>query len=116
MPNSNIALNSAAEVSSKVSEEIKQFLLDLEITTPMQVNNGCTCGGDDCQCSVMELTISCSDKGNDWQFQTGDNSFSGGCYSHNNWSVNWVDADTDMLTLHEHVIEELNERLDYVNN
>lgn len=34
----------------------------------------------------MQVTVSTND-GSDWSYQTGDNSYTGGCYGHAHWAV-----------------------------
>jgi hypothetical protein len=42
---------------------------------------------DDDEVSYLDLTIGLSDAGDEWSYQTGDNSFSGGAYCFPNWAV-----------------------------
>ena len=42
----------------------------------------------------IQLTVATNDKGDEWSYQTGDNSFTGGAYGLPHWAVIGVYADT----------------------
>lgn len=64
----------------------------------------------------MDLTIACCKDGKTWNFQTGDNSFTGSCYSLPCWAVTSIHADTEPSELIESVIEQLEDSLYYHND
>lgn len=45
--------------------------------------------------------------GHDWTYQTGDNSFSGGCYHYRHWSVIYLYRDSNCRELAREAVEEL---------
>jgi hypothetical protein len=57
--------------------------------------------------NYLELTIATNDNGDEWAFQTGDNSFTGDCYLLPHWSVNSILADTNIDELHAEIVNEL---------
>lgn len=54
----------------------------------------------------MQVTIA-TDDGRDWGFQTGDNSFSGGCYSFHHWSVIYLYPNSNCRDLARNAVNEL---------
>jgi hypothetical protein len=59
------------------------------------------------QWEYMDLTIACSDAGNVWNYQTGDNSFTGGAYGLPHWAVVSVDSESTQLDLLADIFEQL---------
>lgn len=54
----------------------------------------------------MQVTVSTSDM-RSWNYQTGDNSFSGACYGDPHWSVIYLYRDSDVQDLAETAVSEL---------
>lgn len=96
-------------LSTEVQTDIREFLQIVEVVTPFDVNGGCECGSgdEDCECRVMELTVACNDDGTQWDYQTGDNSFTGGAYSLPHWAVVYLSHRSDRDAVTEDVITEL---------
>lgn len=70
---------------------------------------------DDCRASEfdgdgdkpgMQVTIGTND-GDGWSYQTGDNSFTGGCYGKRHWSVLSLYRDSNCRELAREAVEEL---------
>jgi len=61
----------------------------------------------------LGLTIACSENGNSWNFQTGDNSYTGGVYGLPHWAVTSIQPDSDPLEVYEDVIDQLEELLSW---
>ena len=59
----------------------------------------------------MDLTIAVSENGDTWNYQTGDNSYTGGAYSLPHWAVTSVLPDTDPLELYDSITDQLEELL-----
>jgi hypothetical protein len=57
----------------------------------------------------LDLTIACNDQGDKWTYQTGDNSFTGSCYSLPHWAVTAVFENTTASELIEDVTRQLEE-------
>ena len=61
---------------------------------------------------TMDITIAsngvCPDS---WAFQTGDNSYSGGCYHYSHWAVGTIDKDTNEVDLGDDLLSQLDELL-----
>ncbi len=55
----------------------------------------------------MELTVTTNDTGTFWGYQTGDNSFTGGCHHFQHWAVTYVRIDTDIDELYAAIVDEL---------
>lgn len=54
----------------------------------------------------MQVTVSTRD-GSDWSYQTGDNSYSGGCYGHPHWSVVYLYRRSNCAELASSAVSEL---------
>ena len=63
-------------------------------------------------CPGMTVTIATTD-GNDWSYQTGDNSYTGGCYNYQHWAVVSLYKDSNCLDLAREAIEELKDLMAY---
>ena len=61
----------------------------------------------------MCVTIGASPDGR-WNFQTGDNSYTGGAYGHPVWGVVYLYRDTDTDGAAEAVLDEIAEQMAYV--
>lgn len=70
--------------------------------------------GDDYRCSDdphdntpgMPVTVATTD-GESWSYQTGDNSYTGGCYSHPHWSLIYLYRRSNCTELAREAVEEL---------
>ena len=61
---------------------------------------------------AMSITIATDDDCTDWQFQTGDNSYTGGCYSYPYWgvgSIARVDSAEQIANAADALLDELGE-------
>ena len=58
---------------------------------------------------TIQLTVGADKSG--WSYQTGDNSYTGGCYSYRHWSVQYVMKRTNALELARIIKSELKELL-----
>lgn len=66
---------------------------------------------DDDQPGMM-VTIATND-GEDWTWQTGDNSFMGSCYHYRHWGVGYLYRDTDCRDLAESMVDDMLEGVYY---
>jgi hypothetical protein len=57
----------------------------------------------------MSLTIGCNDEGTAWNYQTGDNSYTGGAYGSPNWAVVSLFRDSDPVGVANEAIDQLGE-------
>lgn len=64
---------------------------------------------------TMQLTIATDEHGERWNFQTGDNSYTGGAYGLPHWAVVEVAYDTEPEELASDVIDQLAELIDSSN-
>ena len=55
----------------------------------------------------LDLTIACDEAGESWNYQTGDNSFTGGAYGLPHWAVTSIQPDSDPLEVYTDVIDQL---------
>ena len=67
--------------------------------------------GDDYRCTddntpSMLVTVATTD-GESWSYQTGDNSYTGGCYSHPHWSVIYLTRRSNCTELASSAVDEL---------
>jgi len=100
------------KLTNEVKTELHSFIEKLEIAAPEDVNgelcDSCK-NGDCCEyvCSAMQLTIACNNDGTEWSYQTGDNSYTGGCYSLPHWAVGLVSHDCNRRQIMEDLIDQL---------
>ena len=59
----------------------------------------------------LDITFGTNENGTEWSYQTGDNSFTGGCYCHPHWAVEYIGKDTDRVELRDSIVDQLNELL-----
>ena len=57
----------------------------------------------------IQLTIGCDDALEQWSYQTGDNSYTGGAYHYPHWAVVEVYRDSDAAELAADIVEQLGE-------
>lgn len=55
----------------------------------------------------MQVTIGHNPNTGDWSYQTGDNSYTGSCYSYPNWAVIYLYRRSDTRDLARYAISEL---------
>ena len=86
---------------SEVIELLEELLLHVDMDEQMDITiatNGETC----------DVTGSVH-----WGYQTGDNSYTGGAYSYQNWAVGTLEYDTNVEELALDLIDQLEEHLAY---
>ena len=59
----------------------------------------------------LDLTVATSEQGDTWNYQTGDNSFTGGAYSLPHWAVTCVNPDSTVNDLYDAIVDQLSELL-----
>lgn len=62
---------------------------------------------------TMQVTISCDDDLEEWSYQTGDNSFTGGCYGHPYWGIAYITRDSNSSGVVGELIESLADVIDF---
>lgn len=72
--------------------------------------------GDDYRCSgseegppSMDVTIGWEPEDGSWNFQTGDNSFTGGAYGYRHWAVVYLDRRSNSTEMAREVRQQLDE-------
>jgi len=55
----------------------------------------------------MQVTVSTDDEMSSWNYQTGDNSYTGGCYGHPHWSIISLYRRSNCKELAKDAVEEL---------
>jgi len=91
--------------------EIKRLLIELK----SEISDDYRCSGDEENTldgektlAGMDVTIACNDlKSNEWGWQTGDNSFSGGAYCFHNWAVVNLYRRSNCTELAQDIIDQL---------
>ena len=61
----------------------------------------------------MFITIASDDDLTTWTYQTGDNSYSGSCYSYNHWGIGSLYRHSDCADLANDLLESLADTYDY---
>ena len=59
----------------------------------------------------LEITFAVNDDGSAWAYQTGDNSFTGACYSLPWWAVSTIVYGNDVRDVIDEIIEQLEDYL-----
>jgi hypothetical protein len=73
-------------------------------------------GGDEDDVPCMELTIACNNNGDQWNYQTGDNSYTGGAYSLPHWAVLYLSRDSDPVEVANEAIDQLLDLVAYCHD
>ena len=55
---------------------------------------------------ILQVTIASND-GDEWSYQTGDNSFTGSCYHYHHWGVGYLTKDTDCDEQAEYMVDQV---------
>jgi hypothetical protein len=82
-------------------KEVRELLISLK----SEICDDCRIADDE-DLPGMVVTIGYSTDG-DWNYQTGDNSFSGGAYGHPHWAVVYLYRRSNSLELARDVIDQL---------
>ena len=63
----------------------------------------------DCEdaCMSVQLTVGLSNTGEEWSYQTGDNSYSGGAYCFPHWAVIWCNENETPEEVYKNLIQEI---------
>jgi len=67
---------------------------------------------DDDEIPGMQVTIGYDDKTGKWNYQTGDNSYSGGAYGFPHWAVIGLYRDSNVKELTDDIINQINDSMD----
>lgn len=62
---------------------------------------------------AMQITISTNDNLTHWSYQTGDNSYTGGCYCDRYWGVGALYRDGDCAKLADSLLNDLSEQIEF---
>jgi hypothetical protein len=91
-------------ISTKVKLEIAEFLrLNIEEFQDDALEYG-----------GMDITFAINDDGDHWNYQTGDNSFTGSCYGLPHWAVTAIEEEDDVSIIYDTIIEQLDDALNAV--
>lgn len=94
-------LQERADLSAEVYSDIKGFIF----------SNIDEFRKDAAEYAGLDITFSTNDAGDQWNYQTGDNSYTGGCYSLPHWAIATIYEETDPLELYEDITSQLVELL-----
>ena len=86
-------------------EEIRQLLVSLK----GDIDDDYRCDEEDDEPGML-VTIATTD-GEGWNYQTGDNSFTGGCYGFRHWSVVYLYRDSNCRELGRDAVNELRDEV-----
>lgn len=75
------------------------------VKSQVRVDDECRAFEDD-TIPGIQLTVGCNDDGN-WNYQTGDNSYTGGAYGFRHWAVVGVYRDSNCLKLAKEIQRDL---------
>ena len=100
------------EISNPVKNEIRSFIYaNLKDWQSIALDSG----AEWCD-QFLEITFACDDGGKIWNYQTGDNSFMGNCYSLPIWAVETIDCFSSARELSASIIEQLSEQIALQNS
>ena len=89
-------------------KDVTDLLISLK--SNIQDDYQASCDPDD-DMPGMQVTISYNPDGEQWNYQTGDNSFSGGCYGDPYWAVIYLYRRSNCRELAKDVINELKDAM-----
>ena len=89
------------ELSNEVKQDISDFI-NMQLSTWIE---------DAIEYDGMDITFATNDDGDAWNYQTGDNSYTGCAYGLPHWSVSTILSDTTVASLYNDVISQLTELL-----
>jgi hypothetical protein len=87
-----------------MAHEIAQLLIELK----PQIDDDFRASENDDDIPGMQVTVSTNDM-QSWNYQTGDNSYSGGCYGDRHWSVIYLYRRSNCAQLAIEAVNELAE-------
>lgn len=107
----DVTLFDRGEIYREYRPTIKWFTIreikDLLVSLKSVIDDDCRCSDDpDDNRAGIQVTIS-TDDGSSWNFQTGDNSFSGACYGDNHWSAVYLYRNSNCMELARDAVNEL---------
>ncbi len=105
------ATNPLPLIDGTILDEIRMFISDsLDGWIADAIAYGCF---DDKESEYygMQLTIACSDDGTKWNYQTGDNSYTGNAYGLPHWAVVYIYPDSTTDELMNEIINQLEDLL-----
>tara|TARA_R110000744_G_scaffold86236_2_gene168516 strand:+ start:1184 stop:1486 length:303 start_codon:yes stop_codon:yes gene_type:complete len=88
-------------LADEVKSNIKEFL----------TQNWKSFQSDAVEYDGLDITFATNEKGDAWNYQTGDNSFTGGAYGLPHWAVTTIYKDDEVETILETIIDQLEECL-----
>lgn len=95
-------------LSSEVIADIKTLVNEIDVDTPNEVSGISKSDSDyEEENDYMQLTVACDEKGRYFNYQTGDNSYTGGAYGLPHWAVVYIGHDTNRDELATEIINEL---------
>lgn len=104
--------SSESDIRAMLGAELVELIerIKLEIQPGMHAFELTDAEARDAEPSI-QLTVATDDAAEHWRYQTGDNSFTGACYSEPHWSVVGVYRDSDAAELADEIAAELFERV-----
>mgnify|MGYP000474689750 CR=1 FL=1 len=89
----------------------KRDLRELVLSVKGEIDDDCLAFEEDDKPGI-QLTVGCDEKG-DWNFQTGDNSCSGGAYGFPHWAVVGVYRKSNCTEVAQDLLDQLHDLICY---
>ena len=106
----NMKINDFNNFCNRVTPEITNTLDRMQTNTNWEDSE---LYDPDCECSQIQITISCNDRLDTWSIQTGDNSYTGSCYGDPYWGIGYLMKDSNIPDLVESLLDSLSEVIEF---
>ena len=94
-------------MTTKQGKQMEREIRSLLIQLKREIGDDYRCTDDpDDNTPGMLVTVATTD-GESWSYQTGDNSYTGGCYSHPHWSLIYLYRRSNCAELASSAVDEL---------
>jgi len=92
-------------ISEQVKTDVRAFIAEqLPAWKDDAIEFNSPDDGEDEYTPYMDITFAISEDGTAWNYQTGDNCYTGGAYGLPHWAVSTIDADTTADSLLDDVV------------
>ena len=93
-------------LDKETKQEIKAFLVEIVPSLQDEIKDNLPDYGEE-----MQLTIATNNHGNEWAYQTGDNSYTGDCYFYPHWAVVYITLESEVDEILHDVVDQLEDLL-----
>ena len=98
-------------LDNETKQEIKKFLEEILPELQNELKALPVYNPYDDDSNFIQLTIATNNHGNEWTYQTGDNSYMGDCYFYPHWAVVYITEESEVDEILHDVIDQLEDLL-----